>query len=135
MWVGNDMINLRQVLAALPHNAWEWRMLDFYGMGRPPGRGTMEEFEDQAATPGGYLFSWAGLLSFAAHLQQAFDCVLVAVDPGCPVDPDSLARDEFAACRVVVEAVDSGEWILSVNHRVPERDDVTARWKKLALPA
>ncbi|MDB1086491.1 hypothetical protein PJ985_02775 [Streptomyces sp. ACA25] len=134
MWVDSDVIQLHHVLGALPENAWAWRMLHFSGMGQAPKQSTMEDFEDQAGRPGGYLFSWPELRGFAQRLHQVCDCVLVAVDGRSPADLNRLEREAFEGCHVAIEAIDSGEWVLGVSRRVPQWQAVHARWKDLVRP-
>ena len=132
MWTGSDLIGVCRVLSVIPAHRWEWRLLYFDGIAIPPGGMMMDRFTELIAQRGGYLFSWEELCSFTDEVHQVFDAVLVAIDPNFPVAWDTLARDEFDDCQVVIEASDSTEWSLGISTRLAEWESIYARWGDLA---
>lgn len=110
------VLQLADLLAALPDNDWSWSLLDFYGIGIAPDEMPMADFEEIVrSNPAGYLFSWQALKAFSLGLEQTYDCLLVAVTSENDLVPAELAVDNFERCEVVVQAFDSTEWSLGAT--------------------
>jgi hypothetical protein len=73
-------LELKDLLAKVPDNNWDLICLEFDGIGQAPESMTMEEFADKAfRSSSGYPFSWQDLTNFAEHVEQAHNCLFVAV--------------------------------------------------------
>jgi hypothetical protein len=112
-------IQLINLLGKLPENTWIWSILEFYGVGVPPSGMTMAEFEKAARSiPGGYCFSWPDLKAFARHLDQTYDCLIVAVESKNDLAPIELNANKFDRCQIVLQALDSTKWSIGTNSKL-----------------
>ena len=105
------VIQLFDVLAALPNNNWSWRVLDFDGVGKPSTVMSMEEFYTTTrSTPGGFIFCWNDLMGFSKQLEQTWDCLIVAAKSTKNLILGELEKDNFSNCLLVLNAIDSTTW-------------------------
>ena len=114
-------MGLADLLASVPDNDWVWSILDFDGIGNVPAGLDFAEFRAEVlASPEGYLMSWDELKEFAAGLRQCFDLLLVAAEGRGSLSAERFAVDDFGGCLVVLAAIDSGSWEVSVDDGVEE---------------
>lgn len=105
------IIQLTDLLAAIPNNDWSWSILDFYGVGKLLIGMSMEKFEETARSmPGGYLFSWSELKAFAGQIEQTWDCLIVAAESKQNLIAADLEKDNFSRCLLVLQAMDTTTW-------------------------
>ncbi|MFE1377950.1 hypothetical protein ACFW6S_03180 [Streptomyces sp. NPDC058740] len=110
------VVGLAELLALVPDNDWVWSILDFDGIGGVPDGFEFQEFRSAVhASPAGHVMSWNQVRRFAAGVGQFFDLLLVAVEDRGRLSPERLAVDDFGACLLVLEAVDSGAWEVTVG--------------------
>ncbi|MFK0253444.1 hypothetical protein [Streptomyces sp. NPDC090445] len=135
MWDGQDgqrrKTGLAEVLTRVPDNTWTWLLLDWDGVGEPPGGLDFEDFRELVlASPTGVPMTWAEVRAFAAQQQDVNDVLLVAVDAAADADPQRFAQDDFTGCRYFVEGFDSGTWTMGRPDGAcgaPAPDPATAR--------
>lgn len=109
-------LQLKDLLFLIPDNTLLWTILDFYGVGLPPGNLTMDQFEELVKSrPTGYLMSWTELKDFASGLEQTFDCFVVGASAIDCFIQDEIGIEHFVDCDYVVEAFDGSEWSISVK--------------------
>lgn len=126
------MLQLADVLAAIPDNDWTRYVIDFWGTGLTPFGMPMTGFEDRARTePGGFPLSWSGLRELAGSLSQTVECLIIAPKDGESVDVVGLLGDQFDACRVVIRALDSTEWAVGVDTSVEGHREISRAWQAL----
>ncbi|MFG3437736.1 hypothetical protein ACGF0J_10900 [Nonomuraea sp. NPDC047897] len=81
--LSGGMVELTQILNALPENVWAWSILELGGTGTAPQGMTMQAFEDTvSSSEAGYLLSWRELVNIASDLEQVHDCRIAAAK--CP---------------------------------------------------
>ncbi|WP_435157334.1 hypothetical protein [Amycolatopsis sacchari] len=74
-----ELLDLYDVLDAIPDNDYVWHLIEFYGFGAAPEGMNISEFEQLVLRSEiSYTFSWLELRQFARGLHQAIDCLLVA---------------------------------------------------------
>ncbi|MCX2181340.1 hypothetical protein KV205_12475 [Streptomyces sp. SKN60] len=64
---------------------------------------------------------------FAAGVQQFFDLLLVAAEDRGHLSPERLAVDDFEGCLLVLEAIDSGSWEVTVGENAEARSGLASR--------
>lgn len=112
----SNSLQLADILAVIHSNDLIWSMLDFYGVGHPPGGMTMAEFEERVrASASGYRMSWFELKAFANDLEQTYDCTIVAVDSEEDLRAVALDLESFERCRLMIRAFDSTKWEVGVD--------------------
>ena len=113
---GNQVVQLVDLLSVIPDNNWHWSILDFCGVGVLPIGLSMEEFEEKIrSAPKGYYFSWEKLKMFADHLEQTWDCLIVAVESENDLVAEELKADNFDRCVIVLIAFDSTSWSVGTH--------------------
>lgn len=114
-----SLVQLTELLAAMPANDWVWHILEFEGMGKAPNDLSMQAFEDLARlNPQGYVMTWAELQDFAKPLIQTIFCLIVAIKPS-QTPPSIRAKaleNDFNGFEVVIDGFDSTDWTISTRH-------------------
>ena len=109
-------VQLKDLLESIPDNQWSWLVIDYYGTGKAPSGMSMPEFESYLRScANGFEMSWQELQSFASHLEQTIDCLIVAVDSTEQIDLGRLEETNFRGCHCVLQAFDSTEWRFSAS--------------------
>jgi len=106
----NSLVHLADILKAIPNNNWVWAVQHFYGVGEAPGGLSMPEFEEICdSTPGGVRFSWDDIKNFASHINEVWDCFIVAV-----LNESMLTtyvnHENINDCIMFIEGIDSTIW-------------------------
>ncbi|MFE6910396.1 hypothetical protein [Streptomyces erythrochromogenes] len=105
---------LIEILHHINGQEWNWRVLEFYGVGEMPNDLSVDEFEDLVdSSPHGIEFDWPGILEFAGSLEQTHDLVLVAVAKGQPLP--TLSQNDWSSYPCAIEALDSYEWVITTQ--------------------
>jgi hypothetical protein len=135
MHVGRRTVGLAAVLCVVPENDWDWRLWDFYGIRPSPDGTPMPDFERATQeSPNGHRLPWTALVSFAADLDQVFDCLLTASLPGqAPPTPVKVMAGDFGECLVAIRADDSTQWHLSSNFLGDTGAALREAWEALPL--
>jgi len=107
-------VELASLLAVVIPGEWTWHLLDFHGIGIAPQNMTMPQFEDLVRTSG-YEMTWPELRKSAANLEQTWDCLVVALNPNDKRSRQALLNSDLSDTHLVIEAVDSGKWIVRSN--------------------
>jgi hypothetical protein len=106
-----SVLQLADILSAIPENDWIWAILDFYGVGAVPNKLPIEDFENRVrSAPQGILMPWSELKKFANSLHQTYDCLIIAAKSSQDISSDKSVKENFSKCEVVVEAFDCTEW-------------------------
>jgi hypothetical protein len=130
---GDWFVGLRDVLADVPDNTWDWRLWDLYGIGHAPDNMAMPEFERAVCeAPRGYSLSWTDLLYFAVGMDQIYDCLLTAVRPGDELTAEEALNENSRKLLVMISAEDSAYWKLSSNLSGKEGESLHSAWQSLA---
>src|SRR5690606_24628582 len=109
-------VQLSDVLNEIGPNSCSWSIMEFDGIGKAPNDLCMDEFERSIRSAStGFKLSCEELLSFSEGLEQTFDCLIVAVMEGEKLNSVKLSKDDFSACKIVIRAFDSAEWIVQIQ--------------------
>jgi hypothetical protein len=104
-------LELKDLLARVPDNNWDWICLEFNGIGRAPESMTMEEFEERAVrSSSGYRFSWHDLKNFAEQVEQVHNCLFVAAAEERRFVELDRSLDEFPMSPISVCGFDNLNW-------------------------
>jgi hypothetical protein len=115
-------VTMHDVLALLPDNDLLWRILDLKAIGEAPGGASMQAFEKSIRVgPEGYRSTWKDLLKFSLAMEQTWDCLIVATDPGVAIKKDTIEEDGFPNCHYTIDAFDSGWTIGAGSETILER--------------
>ncbi|MFJ4467648.1 hypothetical protein ACIP2X_09260 [Streptomyces sp. NPDC089424] len=122
------IVGLADLLAFVPGNDWVWSILDFDGIAPPPDGLGFEEFRATVhESPEGHTMSWGQLQDFAVGVRQCFDLLLVAAEDRSRLSPRKFAVDDFGECLVVLAAIDSGSWEVTVDDRLEQTLGLAAK--------
>lgn len=107
-----SLVSLADILALIRPGRWNWRVLDFDGVGVGPGGMWMSEF-DRIVRENGYPMTWQDLNQFASGLEQTWDCLIVALTSDDKRSRQELLDSKCADAELVIEGIDSGSWEVS----------------------
>jgi hypothetical protein len=127
MRYGEQIISLKDILAALPDNEWTWALVFFYGIGTAPANLTMLQFEEKVRKSTlGVRFSWQEIKRFAEGLDETYDCLLAAIPaPESFLDAQAIRNENYGGTKLVIEGFDSSYWNVVLNDDISV-DDLTA---------
>ncbi|MFI7642814.1 hypothetical protein [Nonomuraea sp. NPDC049400] len=110
------VVELKQILGAIPENSWAWSILELWGTGVAPQGMTMQSFEDLiASSDNGYPLSWGDLVSCAADLEQVHECLIVAARSPSQLSRRLIEVESDPELFVAIEGMDSTQWYIRVN--------------------
>jgi hypothetical protein len=133
VWVGGRPIALRDVLAGVPDNDWDWRLWDLHAIGRAPHGPSLPEFERAVrAAPRGYRLSWAELSDFAAAAEDIHDCLLTVATPGHEPTAEEVMAEDYRRLLVVISLEDSTFWDLFSRLGGEIGESLYGTWRSLA---
>lgn len=111
-----NSLQLVDILSVIPGDGLNWSILDFYGVGRPPGGETMAEFEERVRGSAiGHRISWPELRDFANDLEQTIDCTIVAAESEEELRVLAQDVDNDEKLRVMIRALDSTKWEVKIR--------------------
>ncbi len=108
---GTRLVTLADVISLVPANAGTWHVLEFEGIGIPPGDLMMQDFEALTRSQG-YSTDWQSFRRFARDTEQTSNCLIVALDPTDGRDRRQIIESECKGAHLVVEAFDSTTWTI-----------------------
>jgi hypothetical protein len=114
MWQDSRKIALREVLAAVPENGLDWRMLGLDASGTDwLGRASIGELEEAVREdPMGIPMTWSELKSFASALTDLHDVLLAAAAPNLTLSASEIRAEDYRSASIVIEGIDDGTWVI-----------------------
>jgi len=110
-------VQLVDLLAKVPANAWAWSILEFDGVGQMPASDSVLEFQKRVRQqPLGLVLTCSEILRFAEAVEYTIDCLIVAVSRIDRLEVNKLLADDFQGCEIAIRAIDSTEWILFASN-------------------
>ena len=122
-------VQLVDLLAKVPANAWAWSILEFDGVGQMPADDSVLEFQKRVRQqPLSLVLTWNEILRFAEAVEYTIDCLVIAALDTDLLEVNKLLADDFQGCEIAIRAIDSTEWILfASNPTILERLESAAR--------
>ena len=117
-WVGDDYLNLSQVLALIGENEYVWLLADFDGLTLPDAASSASQLEERNREGQGVEFNWKSLMDFAGQVHQMVDGRLSARATSNPGEVVVLALEAFDSSEWIIEASDGNDWALEALSRV-----------------
>ncbi len=107
-------ITLHEVLAALPDNSLDWRMLWLHASGTDwLGRASIVDLEEEVrGEPMGIPVAWPALKSFAAGLTDLHDVLLAAAPLNLALEASEIRAEDYRSAYIVIEGFDDGQWTI-----------------------
>ncbi|WP_323141131.1 hypothetical protein [Massilia phyllosphaerae] len=110
-------VQLVDLLAKVPANAWDWSILEFDGVGHMPANDSVLEFQTRVRQqPLGLVLTWSEISRFAEAVEYTIDCLVIAASDIDRLEVDKLLADDFQECEIAIRAIDSTEWILFASN-------------------
>lgn len=109
-------INLSTILELIDVNDLCWSILHIWVVSKPNSKLDIFQLEEKTKAEFGYHVDWESLLSLSAQLELINECTIIAVDSAKLLPDRCLSLEKLREnCDVVIEAVDSTSWEISVK--------------------
>ena len=109
-------VNLSTILEMIGENESCWSVLHIWAISKPNSKLDIFELEGKTKADYGYQVDWQSLFSLSAQLDQINECTIIAVDSLELLPDRGLSLESLREiCDVVIEAVDSTGWEISVK--------------------
>lgn len=109
-------VHLSTILELIGENELCWSVLYIWAISKPNSSLDIFQLEEKTKAESGYQVDWENLISLSAQLEQINECTIVAINPAELLPERGLSLENLRkTCDVVVEAVDSTSWEISVK--------------------
>jgi hypothetical protein len=91
-----ERVQLVDLLAKVPANAWDWSILEFDGVGQMPVDDPVLEFQKRVRQqPLSLVLTWNEILRFAEAVEYTIDCLVIAALDTDLLEVNKLLADDF----------------------------------------
>lgn len=94
-----------------------WSILHIWAISKQDSELDIFRLEEKTKYETGYQLAWDELIEISKNLDQVNECTIVAINPSKQLPERSLSQEELRnRCDIVIEAVDSTTWEISVQN-------------------
>lgn len=130
-------VQLAEIADLVPPNDWVWNILHYEGMGGALAGYAPLDFEKATRTGTGVELTSAEFLVFVTTVGDVWWMVAVAQSPTQRISTTDVERRDFSRSALILEAEDSGRWIVRSPSGDPLGNEavrrISATYSQLAL--
>ena len=109
-------VHLTTILESVRLSNLHWSILHIWATSKENSELDIFALENKTKTEFGFQLSWENLLSLSKQIDQINECTIVGVSSHGLLPERGLPLENLkASCDVVIEAVDSTNWEISVK--------------------